>query len=402
MHWDQDRVEPANQMSSEAGSRGHAPPAAISVRGLLTPAATLEMEVRDGSTIYVSNGATEHTVNLDANPAEDGGNDGYNSPASTLQMEGDITQGGAMPASDVRDADPPKDYEDGNLCEDLVSSEAAVAASSTNDDEDEDEDNDDGSEVSSEDGYGSLPMVGKHAVRSARQQPGISRKGRRRRRRRQKGRCEEEAARPNSPAHISCKRDQPGSEEGEDEGTPKRQKTGHKQQASESVATEMGQGQGQSQGRQRQSSCGRPICLDSPAITTSPEEPLSVHSPPSRFLNASLDADWAKDIATEVTAKVGGAFGKMDESVKGAEVRQREAEEEEKIIEERIKCQKEVQQKLAELIKKSEEEVRKLQEELEDCQKEKQAAAREAKNESQRKSKMAQEIEDILRRHGGM
>ncbi|KAJ4200337.1 hypothetical protein NW759_015914 [Fusarium solani] len=455
MHWDRDRVEPTNQILLEAGSRGHSPPAAISIRGVLTPAATLEMEVRDGSTIYVSNGAPEHTVNLDANPAEDGGNDGYNSPASTLQLEGDIAQGGAVPASDVRDADPPKDYEDSNLREDLVSSEAAVAASSTNDDED----NDDGSESSSEDGYGSLPMVGKHAVRSAHRQPGILRKGRRRRRRRQKGRCEE-AVRPNSPAHISCKRDQPGSEEGGDERTAKRQKTGHNQKASESVATEMGQGQGQSQ--------GRPICLDSPAITTPPAEPSSVHSPPSRSLNASLDADSAKDgdggrvssgafissetamvapgprssgvgahddgddvcgapqqpdspsqreeqrrqqqqdtlerqdIATEVTAKVDGAFGKMDERVKAAEVRQREAEKEEKIIEERIKRQKAEQQKLAELMKKSEEEVRKLQEELEDCQKEKQAAAREAINESQRKRKMAQEMEDVLRRNGGM
>ncbi|KAL6359153.1 hypothetical protein LRP88_07370 [Fusarium phalaenopsidis] len=413
------------------------------------------MEVRDGSTIYVSNGAPKHTVNLDANPAEDGGNGGYNSPASTLQLEGDIAQGGAVPASDVRDADPPKDYEDSNLREDLDSSEAAVAASSTNDDED----NDDGSEFSFEHGYRSLPMVGKHAVRSARRQPGILRKGRRQRRRRQNGRCEE-AVRPNSLAHISCKRDQPGSEEGGDERTAKRQKTGHNQKASESVATEMGQGPGQSQ--------GRPICLDSPAITTPPAEPSSVHSPPSRSLNASLDADSAKDgdggrvssgafissetamvapgprssgvgarddgddvcgapqqpdspgqreeqrrqqqqdtlerqdIATEVTAKVDGAFGKMDERVKAAEVRQREAEKEEKIIEERIKRQKAEQQKLAELIKKSEEEVRKLQEELEDCQKEKQAAAREAINESRRKRNMAQEMEDVLRRNGGM
>ncbi|KAM6512242.1 hypothetical protein FSOLCH5_009961 [Fusarium solani] len=459
MHWDQDRVKPANQMSSEAGSKGHAPPAAISVRGLLTPAVTLEIEVPEGPTINVSNGAPEHTVNLDANPAEDGGNDGYNSPASTLQLEGDIAQGGAVPASDVRDADPPKDYEDSNLREDLVSSEAAVAAGSTNDDEDEDEDNDDGSEFSSEDSYGSLPMVGKHAVRSARRQPGILRKGRRRRRRRQKGRCEE-AVRPNSPAHISCKRDQPGSEEGEDERTAKRQKTGHNEQASESVATEMGQDQGQSQ--------GRPIFLDSPAITTPPAEPSSVHSPPSRSLNASLDADSAKDgdddrvssgafissenamvapgprgsdvgahddgddvrgahrqsdppsqreeqrsqqqqdtferqdIATEVTAKVGGAFGKMDESVKSAEVRQREAEKEEENIKSRIESEEMWQHNLKESIKESVEEVRKLEKKLKDCRKEKESAAREAKDESQRKRDIAQEIEDVLRRHGGM
>ncbi|KAJ4196928.1 hypothetical protein NW759_016385 [Fusarium solani] len=481
MHWDQDRVKPANQMSSEAGSRGHAPPAAISVRGLLTPAATHEMEVRDGSTIYVSNGAPKHTVNLDANPAEDGGNDGYNSPASTLQLEGDIAQGGAVPASDVRDADPPKDYEDSNLREDLVSSEAAVAASSTNDDED----NDDGSEFSSEDGYGSLPMVGKHAVRSAHRQPGISKK--RRRRRQRKDRYEEEA-RPNSPAHSVTegqspptsslgkdssptnvsddpaptrrKRDQPRSEEGEDERTAKRQKTGHNQKASESVATEMGQDQGQSQ--------GRPICLDSPAITTPPAEPLSVHSPPSRSLNVSLDTDSAKDgddsrpppgasipsetamvapgprgsdvgahddgddvygahrqsdspsqreergrqqqqdtferqdIATEVTAEVDGAFGKMDERVKAAEVRQREAEKEEENIKSRIEFEEIWQYELEELMEKSAKKVQKLKEELEDCQKEKQAAAREAENESQRKSKTVQEMEDILRRHGSM
>ncbi|KAM6537143.1 hypothetical protein FALCPG4_003089 [Fusarium falciforme] len=108
MQWDQGDAEPANQTPSEAGSRGYSPPAAISSRGLLTPAAT-----------------------LDVNPAEDsgndnGGNDGYNSPASTLQMGGSIAQSGAMPASDVRDADPPEDHEDGNLYEALVSSETAV------------------------------------------------------------------------------------------------------------------------------------------------------------------------------------------------------------------------------------------------------------------------------------
>ncbi|KAJ3469811.1 hypothetical protein MRS44_003876 [Fusarium solani] len=502
MHWDQDGVEPANQMSSEAGSRGHAPPAAISVRGLLTPAATLEMEVRDGSTINVSNSAPEslpiaiqpqHTVNLDANPAEDGGNDGYNSPASTLQMGGGIAQGGAMSASDVRDADPAEDYEDGNLCGDLVSSETVVAASSTNDDEDEDNDGDDDDDDGSEDGYGSLPMVSKYANRSARQQPGISKK--RRRRRQRKDRCEEEA-RPNSPAHSVTegqspptsslgkdssptnvsddpaptrrKRDQPRSEEGEDERTAKRQKT-HKQQATESAATEMVQDQGQSSTIQpRQSSCGRPICLDSPAITTPPAEPSSVHSPPSRSLNVSLDADSAKDgddsrpppgasipsetamvapgprgsdvgahddgddvygvhrqsdspsqreeqgrqqqqdtlerqdIATEVTAKVDSAFGKMDERVKAAELRQREAEEEEENIKSRIESEEMWQHNLKESIKESVEEVRKLEKKLKDCRKEKESAAREAKDESQRKRDIAQEIEDVLRRHGGM
>ncbi|KAJ4167375.1 hypothetical protein NW754_011190 [Fusarium falciforme] len=41
-------------------------------------------------------------------------------------MGGNIAQGGAMPATDVQDADPPEDREDGNLYEDLVSSETAV------------------------------------------------------------------------------------------------------------------------------------------------------------------------------------------------------------------------------------------------------------------------------------
>lgn len=423
---------------------------------------------------------------------------GLLTPRSTLEMGENIAQCGAMPASDVRDADPAEDYEDGNFCENLVSGEAAVAASSTNDDEDEEEDNDDddddddnnndyGSEDGSEDGYGSLPMVGKHATRRACQQPGILRKGRRRRRRRQKVRCEE-AVRPNSSAHSVTegqspptpslskdssltnasndlaynrrKRDQPGSEEGKDKRTAKRQRTGQEQQASESVATEMGQDQGQSQ--------GRPICLDSPAITTPPAEPSSVHSPPSRSLNASLDADSAKDgddnrissgafisseaamvapgprgsdvgahdddddvygahrqsnspsqreergrqqqqdtlerqdIATEVTAEVDGAFRKMDERVKAAEVRQRDAEKEEENIKSKIESEERWQHNLKESIKESVEELRKLQEELKDCQKAKQAAAREAKNESQRKTKMAQEMKDVLRRNGGM
>ncbi|UPK92808.1 hypothetical protein LCI18_003743 [Fusarium solani-melongenae] len=145
-------------------------------------------------------------------------------PESTLEMGENISQCGAMPASDVRDADQPKDYEDGNLCEDLVSSETAVA---------------------------------------------------------------------------------PRSEEGEDGRTAKRQRTQHKQQASESVATEMGQDQGQGQGRQRQPSCGRSIHLDSPAITAPPEEASSIHSSltaASGFPNViqpqqpiSLDADPPRD-----------------------------------------------------------------------------------------------------------
>ncbi|KAJ3453895.1 hypothetical protein MRS44_018527 [Fusarium solani] len=103
------RDEPGSQLPSEAGPRGCSPPAAISSRGLLTPTATLEMEVREDSTIHVSNGPPDrlpiaiqpqHIINLDVNPAEDGGNDGYNSPESTLQMAGDITQGRAMPVSD--------------------------------------------------------------------------------------------------------------------------------------------------------------------------------------------------------------------------------------------------------------------------------------------------------------
>ncbi|KAJ4178848.1 hypothetical protein NW767_014760 [Fusarium falciforme] len=103
------RDEPGSQLPSEAGSRGCSPPAAISSRGLLTPTATLEMEGREDSTIHVSNGPPDslpiaiqpqHIINLDVNPAEDGGNDGYNSPESTLQMAGDITQGRAMPVSD--------------------------------------------------------------------------------------------------------------------------------------------------------------------------------------------------------------------------------------------------------------------------------------------------------------
>ncbi|RSL41317.1 hypothetical protein CEP51_016596 [Fusarium floridanum] len=404
-------------------------------------------------------------------------------PGSALEMGENISQRGAMPASGVRGAHLPKDYENGNSCEDLVSSEAAVAASPINDDEDEDEYNDeDDSEDGSEDGYRSLPLAveaavsGKAAVRGAHRQPGISRQ--RRRQRQRKGQCEDEA-RPNYPAHsvaerqslptsslgkdsslsnvsndpapIRRKRDQPRSEEGEDERIAKRQRTHHGQQAIEIV-----QDQGQSQ----------EICLDSPAITTPQNEPSSVHSPSSRSLNASLDAESTRDdddrvlsgafissepttvapgprgsdvhahddgdavydthqqpdppsqreeqrhqqqqdtfkqqdIATEAMAKVRDKFEEIDERIKGAEVLQIKAEEKEKVIKNKIEFEGIWQQNLKALVEESVEKVRKFEEELKNCQEEKQSAARELKEGRQSKSDLAQKIEDILPRDGG-
>ncbi|RSL89871.1 hypothetical protein CEP52_014762 [Fusarium oligoseptatum] len=111
---DKGDAKPAIQTPSEAELRSYSPPEAISSRALLTPAATLEVEERESSTIHVLNGPhdslsvdiqPQHTVNLDVNPAEDdgndnGGNNGYNSPTSTLQMAENITQDRAMPVSD--------------------------------------------------------------------------------------------------------------------------------------------------------------------------------------------------------------------------------------------------------------------------------------------------------------
>ncbi|RSL64884.1 hypothetical protein CEP53_003860 [Fusarium sp. AF-6] len=94
MQWDQGDAEPANQTPSEAGSRSYSPPAAISSRALLTPAATLEVEEREGSTIYVLNGPhdslsvaiqPQQPVGLDADPAEYGDYD--NNPFPILHSE---------------------------------------------------------------------------------------------------------------------------------------------------------------------------------------------------------------------------------------------------------------------------------------------------------------------------
>jgi hypothetical protein len=92
----------------------------------------------------------------------------------------------------------------------------------------------------------------------------------------------------------------------------------------------------------------------------------------------------------------------MDERVKAAELRQREAEKEEENIQSRIESEEMWQYDLEKLRWESVEKMRKLKAELEDCQNEKQAAAREAKNESQLKREMVQKMEDVLRRHGGM
>ncbi|KAJ3454254.1 hypothetical protein MRS44_018148 [Fusarium solani] len=109
--WDQDHMEPGNQMQPETESRVHPPPAATSFRGLLTPRSTFEMgeNIAQCRAMPASDrGAPDSSITtqpeqparLDAYPPEDGEESGTDSSRSLVGDRQDIpseTESGAPP-----------------------------------------------------------------------------------------------------------------------------------------------------------------------------------------------------------------------------------------------------------------------------------------------------------------
>ncbi|RSL81471.1 hypothetical protein CDV31_017032 [Fusarium ambrosium] len=160
---------------------------------------------------------------------------------------------------------------------------------------------------------------------------------------------------------------------------------------------------------------GRSIRLDSPAVTTTPDEPSSVHSLPDRVLNASLDADPAADDSDDdsedddrkrqkiLQAKIKQKSKQINKDLKEAKECLEGAKKAEMDLERRIRALKAWQQNIEGVIQKMIEQRNKsfrslgdMEKDLDDMREKTQSARRDVEEKRQDQSQMEQGMQQLL------